>query len=219
VTATLAAVGVAAAAATIALKGAFAIPRPVGAAEAGYAFPSGHAFGAAAVYGAAALSFDRLDRRKRYAVAAAVAAVVALSRLVIGVHVLPDVVAGAAGGLTLAWLLVRLSPSHAFAVATALAVPAVLLGGPTTGGEAAALLGGGLGGGLAWYAGYGRGSGAVAPRVVVPVVLLAAAAVATVDTLPLPPAVAASFGAVAVGLVVGMPGLVARAGGEKERAG
>lgn len=220
-TATLVAVGLAAAAVTIALKGTFAVHRPAGATEAGYAFPSGHALGAAAVYGGAARLFDRLDGRRRRVAAGVLVTAVAVSRLVVGVHVLLDVVTGVAVGLTLAWVLVRLGPSRSFAVAAVAGVPAVLLAGPTSGGEAAAVLGGGVGGGLAWHFGYGGGMEPVAPRVLVPVVVVAAGAAATAETIPLSPPVAAALGVVAAGLVVGLPGVVAGTSGDEKsgRAG
>jgi hypothetical protein len=83
-------------AATLALKHAFALPRPPGAGTDGYGFPSGHALGATVVYGGLAALFD--DRRLS-AAAAGLVVVVATSRVVIGVHYLADVVVGVAVGL------------------------------------------------------------------------------------------------------------------------
>ena len=66
----------------------------------GFGFPSGHAMGAAVAYGAlAVLATGTWTRRRRYAAAAAVAVAVALSRVVIEVHYLVDVVAGVAVGV------------------------------------------------------------------------------------------------------------------------
>ena len=67
--ATLVGVGLASAGLTLALKGAFALSRPPGAAAAGYGFPSGHALGAAAVYGAAALALALTSPRRALAAA------------------------------------------------------------------------------------------------------------------------------------------------------
>jgi membrane-associated phospholipid phosphatase len=73
----------------------------------GFAFPSGHATDAAAVYGMLAVLLARPGRGAArvaaLAGAAALIALVGLSRLYLGVHWLSDVVAGA--GLGIAWLL------------------------------------------------------------------------------------------------------------------
>ena len=73
----------------------------------GFAFPSGHATDAAAVYGMLAVLLARSGRPAArvaaWAVAAALIALVGLSRLYLGVHWLSDVVAGA--GLGAAWLV------------------------------------------------------------------------------------------------------------------
>lgn len=70
-----------------------------------YSFPSGHAFAATATYGALALVAASGMSRARgmlvVAVAAVVVAVVAASRVVLGVHYLLDVLAGVAGGIAL----------------------------------------------------------------------------------------------------------------------
>ena len=114
-------------AAAAALKSAFALPRPPGAGTAvlpawlppvaspvyeamvtadGYGFPSGHATAATAVYGGAAAVLPVGTRRLRYVAAGSVVAVVSLSRLLIGVHYLVDVVAGVLlGSAVLALLL------------------------------------------------------------------------------------------------------------------
>ncbi|WP_192918422.1 phosphatase PAP2 family protein [Salinigranum salinum] len=84
---------------TLALKAAFALPRPPGAAAEGYGFPSGHALGTTVVWGTAAVVLDVGRRRLWTAVAAAVVLLVAASRVVIGVHYLVDVVVGVGVGL------------------------------------------------------------------------------------------------------------------------
>ncbi|MFC7176849.1 phosphatase PAP2 family protein [Halosegnis marinus] len=80
----------------------------------GFTLPSGHATGSAAVYGAAALAFEVGRRRVRYAAAALVVVAVALSRVVIGVHYLTDVLVGVAlggGYLAVVWTLSGASAS------------------------------------------------------------------------------------------------------------
>jgi membrane-associated phospholipid phosphatase len=68
-----------------------------------YSFPSGHAFAATATYGALGLILAaRSSRTRRASVAASAAilvAVVAASRVILGVHYLLDVLAGIAGGI------------------------------------------------------------------------------------------------------------------------
>jgi undecaprenyl-diphosphatase len=70
-----------------------------------YSFPSGHAFAATATYGALALVLaSLLDRGRRalaLAVAGALVAIVAASRVVLGVHYLLDVLAGLCAGVAL----------------------------------------------------------------------------------------------------------------------
>jgi membrane-associated phospholipid phosphatase len=105
--------------ATTVFKYAFALPRPPGVGTAtppawlpalahaayeslvtadGYGFPSGHALKTVAVYGGGALILDVWDRNRRLVVAGAVTAVVAASRVVLGVHYAVDVVVGVAVG-------------------------------------------------------------------------------------------------------------------------
>ena len=125
----LLALAVGAYAAAAALKSVFALPRPPGAGTAilpvwlppaaspvyeamvtadGYGFPSGHATAATAVYGGAAVLLRAGTRRLRYAAAGAVVALVALSRIVIGVHYLVDVAAGVLLGLAVLVALLAL---------------------------------------------------------------------------------------------------------------
>ncbi|WP_280535712.1 phosphatase PAP2 family protein [Halopenitus sp. POP-27] len=68
-------------------------------ADDGFGFPSGHATGGAATYLGLAVALDRLGTaRRRIAAGAIVAAAVAISRVVIEVHYVVDIVAGAALG-------------------------------------------------------------------------------------------------------------------------
>lgn len=159
---------------TLTLKGIFALPRPPGAGTAaeaealpgllgplyehaatadGYGFPSGHATGAALVWGGAALVASVGRRRTRLAVGGAVVLLIGLSRVVLGVHYVVDVLAGfAVGGAALA-LLVRGgavdSPGRALWLAVALA----LVGAATTfAADPLSALGSALGARVAWGA-------------------------------------------------------------------
>jgi len=97
---------------TLALKHAFALPRPPGAGTDGFGFPSGHAIGATVVYGGlAGLLADRRPLLTRVAVALIV--VVAASRVVIGVHYLVDVLVGVAVGVGYLAVAFRLGPGWA----------------------------------------------------------------------------------------------------------
>lgn len=99
------AVGTAALALSAGLKGIFQLPRPDLAFAPmyypGFTFPSAHAVGAAAFYGALAVTMTRGQRWMRYTIAGALIGVVSLSRVIIGVHFLGDVLVGALLGLVL----------------------------------------------------------------------------------------------------------------------
>ncbi|WP_276252982.1 phosphatase PAP2 family protein [Halomontanus rarus] len=86
------------------LKAMFAVPRPPGAEIGGYAFPSGHALGSTVAYGMLAI---KINSRRAYLVAAVVVAIVAWSRVAIGVHYPIDVAVGM--GVGLAYLAIALS--------------------------------------------------------------------------------------------------------------
>jgi membrane-associated phospholipid phosphatase len=93
---------------TLALKSAFALPRPPGALEEGFGFPSGHALGATVVWGLGVALLDVGPRRRRLLLASVVVLAVAASRVVIGVHYLVDVVAGVAVGVGVVGLVLAL---------------------------------------------------------------------------------------------------------------
>lgn len=141
---------------TLSLKWGFGLPRPPSSAyrsvtpDSPVGFPSGHTIAATTVYGGALVAFDR-HRDLRVAVpVAGVVASVGLSRVVLGVHYLGDVVAGAAvGSLLLGALVVALrrGPAVVFGLATVCAVPALFVAGDP--GNVALALGGSLGGFLA----------------------------------------------------------------------
>lgn len=137
------------------LKEGFALPRPTPELNRiptdGYGFPSGHAIGSTAVYGALAVLIDRGRRDLRLAAAGGIVAVVALTRVVLGVHYLVDVVVGAAVGaafLAVALRLTRRDVGYGFWLAGAIAVAGLVLGEQSV--DAATALGGSLGAAVAW---------------------------------------------------------------------
>lgn len=121
---------------TAVLKHVFALPRPPGATTAalpawlpsvvlhdglreivrpvyesmmtgaGYGFPSGHAVLSTAVYGGAALTLDLGGRARQRWLAVGIILLVAMTRVVLGVHYLVDVVAGAIVGAIFLWITV-----------------------------------------------------------------------------------------------------------------
>ncbi|GGN99831.1 MULTISPECIES: phosphatase PAP2 family protein [Haloarcula] len=155
----------------VGLKAVFVLPRPPGAGTAsnahlvpavlrgvyesmatgdGYGFPSGHATTAVLVWGGFAATLRAGTRRARYAVAGVAVVLVSLSRLVIGVHYLVDVLAGVAIAGTALWVVLTYlrRPDRVFAFAAALALVGVAAGGLTR--DMAAGLGLAAGGALAW---------------------------------------------------------------------
>ncbi|MFB6151678.1 MAG: phosphatase PAP2 family protein [Haloarculaceae archaeon] len=149
--------------ATLVLKYWFHLPRPPAAVQrypvepSPVGFPSGHAIAATVVYGGALVAFDRLGDARATVAAAALVAAVGLSRVVLGVHYLGDVLAGFAVGIAvlapLAWAVEADAPvgsvrrdqsTHAFLAAAVLAVPALVVTGGSA--DAALALGGSLGG-------------------------------------------------------------------------
>ena len=142
---------------TLALKGLFELPRPpsglyVGHAG-GYGFPSGHAVGATTLWVLLALVLEHGSRYRRAVAAAAVVAVVATSRLAIGVHYAVDVVVGV--GVALGYLCALLavtdrSPTRGFAVAAGLAAAALAANGLTS--NSVATLAGVVGASATWTA-------------------------------------------------------------------
>ncbi len=96
---------------TVSLKNGLALPRPPEAVQAvpaeqdSFGFPSGHAIGATVVYGGLVVVDDRLQRLGPATLVGLVVALIALSRVFIGVHYLGDVLVGiAVGGVILAAL-------------------------------------------------------------------------------------------------------------------
>ncbi|QLG60657.1 phosphatase PAP2 family protein [Halorarum salinum] len=179
---TLLAIALAALAVTTALKSLLAVPRPLGAGSAtvptwlpdllgaaylnaatgtGFGFPSGHAIAATMVYGGLATFLDVWSRRVRWLAAGVVVAAVSLSRIVLGVHYLVDVLAGIVVGLVALAVLHRIArsgfrprPDRVFFTSAILGVLALvvafLAGHDGEVLEAAIAAGGAFGGYLVW---------------------------------------------------------------------
>ena len=157
------AVAVATLALVAGLKGILEVRRPLFAAAAageplafapefyeGYSTPSAHSMGAAAVYGALAVVMDTGKRWQRYLVAGVLIVTVPLSRVVIGVHYLGDVISGALLGLLLVAIALRVtreSITPMFGLSFGIAVAAFLLGSSEF---VAMSIGASLGGLLVW---------------------------------------------------------------------
>ena len=138
------------------IKTVLAMPRPpeevflISLEDDPYGFPSGHAFMAVVVYGGLLVVFDRLqDLRAATGILALILAI-SLSRVVLGLHYLGDIVVGAALGvvfLVFAAIAIDDDPRRGFVIAALVAIPAVVV----SGGEPYALvaLGAAIGGSLA----------------------------------------------------------------------
>jgi len=157
------------------LKPVFGFPRPPGASEApavgrlppilaamfenittasSSGFPSGHALGSTMVWGGLALVLDGVRDRVRIGLAAVVVAVVATSRLVLGVHYLVDVIAGVGLGLAILaacyWLADgATAPGRVLVVAMVVGTVGLFVDGHP---ESAAVVGAAVGAWLVWYA-------------------------------------------------------------------
>ncbi len=153
------AVGIAALALAAGIKGIVQLERPelafTPAGYPGYTFPSAHALGAAAFYSALAVTV-RLGRQwQRTVIATLIIALVALSRIVMGVHYLGDVVIGVVLGVGLVAAGIwwreegRFNPGPVFIVAAAVAIVTVALGSRQF---VSMAIGAGVGGAAGWYA-------------------------------------------------------------------
>lgn len=114
------------------LKIGFGLPRPevelIAREYDRYGFPSGHAFTATVVYGGLLWTFGKHRNPGTALATAGLIAAIALSRVVIGVHYLADVIAGVAVGVAFLLAMARLTdqdPRRGFAAGLTLAVPAV----------------------------------------------------------------------------------------------
>ena len=129
----LIAIGLTIAAITPGLKEGFGIDRPpemlyhrIGAEH--YGVPSGHALGSLVIYGALLYAIDRVTNRQAAIGAAVIGLSVGVSRIVLGVHYLADMLAGLAIGIVLLGLFVgyaRLDVRRTFIIAALLTLPVV----------------------------------------------------------------------------------------------
>lgn len=200
---------------TLVLKALLGLPRPPATlwlVEAdGFGFPSGHAIAATVGWGAIAAVLPRGRRRQRVALAAVVVAVVALSRVVLGVHYAVDVVAGVVVGGALLGLLLWLDDVEwTFGIAMAAGLVAAVA---TDGGGDALLLLGATGGAWVAWSRLRIPSATWTAEDVLP----AAGGAAAVGALllagylvRLSPPVQLAVGAVAGALLVGLPTLRTR---------
>ena len=137
------------------LKMFFDAPRPPAAVTvvpiSGYSFPSGHATGATIGYGILAYDLEIGAWRARYAVAIGLILLVALSRVVLGVHFVKDVVVGMVLGtafLIVAVWLTEHDPRPGFVLAVALGAVAFIISGGNQ--DGAVVFGGAVGAALIW---------------------------------------------------------------------
>jgi len=121
---------------TLFLKGAIGAPRPPAELHAvtpsEYGFPSGHTMTGTVFYGACAIWLDVWNRKTRFVGAGLLIFIVALSRLVLGVHFLADVTASVViGSLYLAAVASTLEdfPGRTFGVAVVMALIALAVPG------------------------------------------------------------------------------------------
>jgi hypothetical protein len=202
----------------VALKSLFAHPRPPDAvahvAVSGYSFPSGHAMQSTIGYGILAHDLDAGTRTQRFAAAGVLVSLVALSRVVIGVHFVRDVVAGVVlGALFLAGVIriTERAPGPAFRLAGALGAAALGASGASYHGVA--VFGASTGAVAAWrVVERDQTVATAAGRVVLAVgvlPLLGALGYVTTELRP-PPVVAACLTAVLLAVVIGAPSLVGR---------
>jgi len=225
----------------IALKLAFALDRPgVGPAflvesvpsflapvyydaldPSGHSFPSGHAMGSTVVWVGAAWLLDVGRRRTRFAVAGVVVALVAVSRVVLGVHFAVDVLAGVClgflfllGAITLVDVAGVDRWPGLFGIAVVTGGVGVALGG--YGGDAQLVAGAGIGALVAWrvvgipggaWSRSLRGVGAAAVGIAVFVVPVA---IGEASGVPGSTLLGMAFG---FGGAVALPGAIQRASG------
>ncbi|WP_459191450.1 phosphatase PAP2 family protein [Halosimplex sp. J119] len=140
-----------------ALKYFFAVPRPPAEVNVvpidGFSFPSGHATGATIGYGALAVVHDRYPDYVRFGAVAVLVGLIALSRVVLGVHFVRDVLAGivfGVGFLVVAFEVTDDSPRAGFALALAVATAALLVSDFSTDGTV--LFGVAVGAAAVWEA-------------------------------------------------------------------
>jgi len=138
---------------TLALKYWFGLPRPPAGVQrypvepSPIGFPSGHAIAATTVYGGALIALDKYRDAGAVVATTALVALIGLSRVVLGVHYLGDIVAGFAVGLVMLVVIavaLEWGPAVVFGLAVFCSIPAVLV--TTDLGDTGLALGGSLGG-------------------------------------------------------------------------
>jgi membrane-associated phospholipid phosphatase len=205
---------------TLPLKWGIGLPRPPESAQryvtadSPVGFPSGHTIAATVVYGGGLLAADRYRNLRVALPVVGLVVAIGLSRVVLGVHYLGDVLAGFGVGLVLLGVLVfalRRGPAAAFGLAAICALPALFVAGDT--GDAALVLGGSVGGtlGTVWRV-PDEGLDSRAERAVLTVsgLLFLGAMVGTVEVVEPPLVVAGVAYAVLTFGIVALPGLVGR---------
>ncbi|WP_254863843.1 phosphatase PAP2 family protein [Halovivax gelatinilyticus] len=119
----------------------------------GFSFPSAHALGSAAIFTMLVLTLSVGERWQRALVAAGLVGTVMLSRVVVGVHYLGDVIVGATIGVAFVLVAFRgyphVSPERAFAAAFGLGLLGLVLGARE---HSILVAGSSLGAGVTWYA-------------------------------------------------------------------
>lgn len=244
--ATVLALAIGAVALTIGTKALFVHPRPPGAdspagagalpaslrggyawlaSAGGFALPSGHALLSTTVYGGLAWVFPRGTRRHRVGISVVLVGLIAATRVVLGVHYIGDVLLGIVLGvvlLGLGFLVARGRPGRAFTIAAGLAVVALVPARYAV--VALTILGGAIGGGLAWATvgeaippqpSPGRETTVLAVVGIPLVVALAVLTVTVVDAYRASARLAASAfiaGTVTVGVLVSLPAVSAPVG-------
>lgn len=116
------------------LKLLFALPRPpvelVGRELDPYGFPSGHAFAAVVVYGGLLYRFEKHREPFWLTIVVGLVSFISVSRVVLGVHYIGDIIAGIVVGIVFLVVMERLTrgePSRGFLIALFLSVPTVFL--------------------------------------------------------------------------------------------
>lgn len=112
-----------------------------------YGFPSGHAFASALVYGGLIKTFSVTWKRVAILGASVLITLISLSRVVLGLHYLGDVIVGAVLGVGFLLAIDQLvdnDPQRGFAIGLALVIPALFITGFSE--EALLALGGAVGG-------------------------------------------------------------------------
>ncbi|QCC50729.1 phosphatase PAP2 family protein [Halapricum salinum] len=97
-----------------------------------YGFPSGHAFGSTLVYGGLAWTIRVGSRRARAAFAAGMVALLSVSRLVLGLHYLVDVLAGATLGIVVLVVAMALRTRDVFGIAAVVGLVGAVTVEPST---------------------------------------------------------------------------------------